>query len=57
MMVDSFDSSINKQITARLSMFWKIGILDVLEGGIGSWGIEKLWTSIGLVIIYIVAVS
>ena len=36
-------------------MVWKIGLLDVLISGIWRWGVELLWKSIGLVIIYISA--
>ena len=43
--------------TVRLSLVWKIGILYVLGSGIGRWGVEVLLTSIGLVIINIVAGS
>ena len=38
-------------------MILKIGLLDVLVSSLVSWGVEVLWTSIGLVIIYIVAGS
>ena len=35
-------------------MVWKIGLLHVLESGLGHWVVEVIWTNIRLVIIYIV---